>query len=189
MDLPFIDACSTFRASEQTANTNAHCVKNICGSRILIFTIHFFTKYSTIFYYNRDWIKNLTKYGMKSKIWWITNSKRLWTHWETTNTNSQALHSRGLAKSLLLLLIYLREQHCAMGLNYLDSYIKIFVHTLGSVNDAVARDKLGTPPWWVSSKKTKLAVFPVLQKLGLGLEILLIWSLPFRKLPGWVLEI
>ena len=51
------------------------------------------------------------------------NSKRLWNHCETANTNSQALHSRGLAKSLLLLLIYLREHHCAMGTNYLGSNI------------------------------------------------------------------
>mgnify|MGYP007048359979 CR=1 FL=1 len=39
---------------------------------------------------------------------YLINSKRFWTHCETANTNSQALHSRGLAKSLLLLLIYLR---------------------------------------------------------------------------------
>ena len=49
-----------------------------------------------------------------NKIWREINNmmdykfKKFWTHCETANTNSQALHSRGLAKSLLLLLIYLR---------------------------------------------------------------------------------
>ena len=72
LDLPFIDQpkCKLHISCKWTNGKQKRTLgSKYSWNRILIFTIHFFTKYSTKIHYKRDWMKILTKYGVKSKIW------------------------------------------------------------------------------------------------------------------------